>query len=242
MSVSVLAFIGVVVAGATGAFFTDTETNPGNTFTSGTLKIGANNTSEGTFSFNIGDVSGLAPGDHTGPITLTVQNQGSLDAATFGKFELSGDLAGVLKLHSYRVQYYHADGTPKNRWATEDPYYGSAANEDWFIKDGTAHPQFIISGGSNLLSKWSITGNGALDVNDSAWDFEGLRPGEYYTITFELGLDENAGDWYQGKSGVVGYVVKATQINKQALLGLNISADFNTNVDSHLTYLQSQTN
>ena len=39
MSIGMLAFVGAVVAGATGAFFSDTETSTGNTFTAGTIDI-----------------------------------------------------------------------------------------------------------------------------------------------------------------------------------------------------------
>lgn len=39
MSLSVIAFVGVIAAGATGAFFSDTETSRGNTFTAGGLDL-----------------------------------------------------------------------------------------------------------------------------------------------------------------------------------------------------------
>ena len=45
LSVSVLAFVGAVVAGATGAFFSDTETSTGNTFTAGAIDLKIDNTS-----------------------------------------------------------------------------------------------------------------------------------------------------------------------------------------------------
>ena len=45
LSISVLAFVGAVVAGATGAFFSDTETSTGNTFTAGAIDLKIDNTS-----------------------------------------------------------------------------------------------------------------------------------------------------------------------------------------------------
>ena len=39
LSIATLAFAGAVVAGATGAFFTDTETSTGNTFTAGSIDL-----------------------------------------------------------------------------------------------------------------------------------------------------------------------------------------------------------
>lgn len=45
LSISVLAFVGAVVAGATGAFFSDTETSTGNTFTAGAIDLKVDNQS-----------------------------------------------------------------------------------------------------------------------------------------------------------------------------------------------------
>ena len=45
LSLSMIAVVGVVVAGATGAFFSDTETSTGNTFTAGAIDLGVDNTS-----------------------------------------------------------------------------------------------------------------------------------------------------------------------------------------------------
>lgn len=45
MSVAVLAFVGATMAGLSGAFFTDTETSTGNTFTAGAIDLGVDNTS-----------------------------------------------------------------------------------------------------------------------------------------------------------------------------------------------------
>ena len=39
MSIAMLAFAGVAIAGATGAFFSDTETSTGNTFTAGAIDL-----------------------------------------------------------------------------------------------------------------------------------------------------------------------------------------------------------
>jgi len=44
-SVGVLALVGALVLGATGAFFSDTETSTGNTFTAGAIDLGVDNTS-----------------------------------------------------------------------------------------------------------------------------------------------------------------------------------------------------
>ncbi|MDO8569266.1 MAG: TasA family protein [bacterium] len=45
LSLSMIVFVGAVVIGATGAFFSDTETSTGNTFTAGAIDLGVDNTS-----------------------------------------------------------------------------------------------------------------------------------------------------------------------------------------------------
>src|SRR3989344_4341379 len=45
LSLSVIVAVGAVVAGATGAFFSDTETSEGNTFTAGAIDLGIDNES-----------------------------------------------------------------------------------------------------------------------------------------------------------------------------------------------------
>src|SRR3989344_5752727 len=43
LSLSMIVFVGAVVIGATGAFFSDTETSTGNTFTAGAIDLGVDN-------------------------------------------------------------------------------------------------------------------------------------------------------------------------------------------------------
>lgn len=238
-----LATIGfmALVIGGTLAYFSDREVSTNNTITSGTLKIDVNNNnSSGTFTFDLGNISTLAPGDKTGTATITVKNVGNFNAATFGRFTISADtgLSNVLKLSEYKVEYFNADGTPAPRWnATDfDPYFGETINQDWWIKNGVMHPQFVIYGGNPNLMSW-ITGNGALDIPGYPWDEEGLKPGEYYTITFQFQMDPTAGNAYQDTSVTLGYEVKATQINADALNALGLGP---ADMSGHVSYLLSQ--
>src|SRR3989338_3085224 len=43
LSLGMIVFVGAVVIGATGAFFSDTETSTGNTFTAGAIDLGVDN-------------------------------------------------------------------------------------------------------------------------------------------------------------------------------------------------------
>jgi predicted ribosomally synthesized peptide with SipW-like signal peptide len=59
LSLGMIVFVGVVVAGATGAFFSDTETSTGNTLTAGAIDLGVDNTSYYNGVFNEGTSWGL---------------------------------------------------------------------------------------------------------------------------------------------------------------------------------------
>ena len=72
LSLSMIVFVGVVVVGATGAFFSDTETSTGNTFTAGAIDLGIDNesflngqpnaTSTWELAFDLGDEGGNSAG------------------------------------------------------------------------------------------------------------------------------------------------------------------------------------
>jgi predicted ribosomally synthesized peptide with SipW-like signal peptide len=60
LSLGMIVFVGVVVVGATGAFFSDTETSTGNTFTAGAIDLGIDNESYYNGVFNEGTSWGLS--------------------------------------------------------------------------------------------------------------------------------------------------------------------------------------
>lgn len=243
-----LLVVGVVTAagiGASQAFFSDTETSSGNVLSAGTFQIDVDGNSDGTFDINLAKVTGLMPGDKTGEAKIVVKNNGNVDMATFGQFTLSGiggtSLDEVLKFYTYKVDYFDQNGAVA-RWASDDPYYGLDNNEDWFIKDGNPHSQWVAYGGKHFLNEW-VFGNGPLDVPGTSWDMEGLKPGEYYEITFELQMDPFAGNTYQGEDVTIGYVVKATQIDTDAINALGLGGQLNdfTYVNNNvLPYLETQ--
>jgi predicted ribosomally synthesized peptide with SipW-like signal peptide len=245
VSLLVIAVVASLVGASTWAWFSDTETSTGNKFTAGTLNVAANESSPpGTFTFDLGTISNIAPGDTTGSATITVTNVGSLNAATFGRFVLTGDsgLANALKFYEYKVEYYKADGvTPVARWASPDfdPYFGTAINMDYWVKAGVMHPTFVSYGGKDNLRDW-VDGDGALDIPGASWDMEGLKSGSKYVLSFQFQMDPNAGDIYQGATVTLGYEVKATQIKKGAVLALNLGGNMPTAVDDHIAYMEGQ--
>jgi predicted ribosomally synthesized peptide with SipW-like signal peptide len=75
MSVAVIGFVGALAAGATSAYFSDTETSTGNTFTAGTLDLNIDGGNTNVVKFTVGN---KAPGD-TGTGYWTVKNVGTVD-------------------------------------------------------------------------------------------------------------------------------------------------------------------
>jgi predicted ribosomally synthesized peptide with SipW-like signal peptide len=75
MSLSIIAAAGAIVATATTAYFSDTETSTGNTFTAGTIDISVDNQNpwEESNPYTLGD---LKPGESDN-INLTVRNVGT---------------------------------------------------------------------------------------------------------------------------------------------------------------------
>jgi len=237
-SIFVIGMLALAMGWGTYSWFSDTETSSGNTFTAGTLNL--DGTDMATFTF--GPIGNMAPGDITGTAVITVKNGGSIDAATFGRFTLTGDtgLAQALKFYDYKVEYYKKDGTLVARWdATNfDPYFGTAINMDYWIKDGDTS-KWTAVGGKDNLRDWVDT-NGPLDINNAAWDEEGLKSGSYYVLSVRFQMDPNAENAYQGKTVTLGYEVKATQINRDAILLLSLGGDIASTVDIHVAYLLSQ--
>lgn len=239
-----LVIVAVAAAASYGtyAYFRSAATSNANTVDTGTLNVSVNDNGGGEkFDIDLGQLKNLAPGDHSGEAKIKVRNNGSINAATFGKFTLGNDpvgLASKIKFYNYKVEYFDASGNAKHRWSSTDPYFGIAANQDWFIKDGD-DSKWKNVGGSATLESW-VKGNGPLDIPGAAWDEEGLKPGEYYIITFQFQLDPSADNTYQGQHMDFGYEVRATQVNKEAIKDLGLGGNIDSAIDEHYNYLFNQ--
>ena len=73
ISLAVIGVVSAVVIGGTIAYFSDTETSVGNTFTAGTIDIAIDNENPWTSHYDIGD---LKPGE-TGYINFDITNEGT---------------------------------------------------------------------------------------------------------------------------------------------------------------------
>jgi len=75
ISLSVIGIVAAIAIGGTVAFFSDTETSTGNTFTAGTLNLKVGDDDPTTWSYYAGDIK---PGDEDKEF-VTLQNTGSID-------------------------------------------------------------------------------------------------------------------------------------------------------------------
>jgi predicted ribosomally synthesized peptide with SipW-like signal peptide len=105
ISLSIIGVVGAIAIGGTMAYFSDTETSTGNTFTAGTLDLvvttsgtgpaGKTTVNENGDGFNDNVVfANLAPGD-SGSIVWTITNNGSLDGFIDVHQWLTNDSDGV---------------------------------------------------------------------------------------------------------------------------------------------------
>lgn len=238
-----VAVVGGVTVAATRAYFTNTSVLGANTVSSGTLSVGTSSNGKGYL--DLGTIAKLEPGAHTDWYTITVKNNGNLNAAVFGKFELTedGGLANALKLYDYKVLYYKADNSGVARWATNGGYYGTLSNEDYFIKDNDVDHKWSAIGGKTDLTDWTnLNGYGPADTPGYSWDLEGLKPGYYYVISFRLMMDPAADNTYQNKYAKLGYRVESTQVDADALgaMSTTLGGIPSTTLSSWYSYLKNQ--
>jgi predicted ribosomally synthesized peptide with SipW-like signal peptide len=119
LSLGTIALVAIVGIGGTVAYFTDTETSTGNTFTAGTLdlQVAANGGSFVSTPVTLATVSNMQPGQETTPYTLGFKNNGTID----GKVKIS-------------VDYTEADGAGDDSTGNEyskanDPANNLTANQ-----------------------------------------------------------------------------------------------------------------
>lgn len=224
----VLLVIGLVGAG-TAAYFSDTATSAGNTFTAGTLDIGE----EGLTDAAVITLDNMAPGDVSGPFVVVITNAGSLNLAWLGDWQFEGDpdLMDALYIASARMEFLAPDGSPS--WLDDDttgygPGGGAATNDngqDNFITNGTGSGPY--SGWYTTLAGLSefsvVTFNNWNDnagmVPGSVYEHAGaLKPNYSYRLTVTFGMAPGAGNVYQDLGPVTASLtVNATQINAAAL-------------------------
>jgi predicted ribosomally synthesized peptide with SipW-like signal peptide len=148
-----IAVVGVLIGGGVYAYFSDTETSTGNTFTAGTLNLDLTDASDdGTESETATWVfSDIAPGNTGGGARLTISNDGSLN--------------GYLDLSSVAV------ANAENYDAATDE---AEATDDGDTSNATGGGEL----GANLLVQiWIDTNNdGVVDSTGGILDEESIYP------------------------------------------------------------------
>lgn len=102
LSIATIALVAAVAVKATGAFFTDSETNTGNTFTTGalTLQLSGTDSDNHTLSSPFFDVANMKPGE-TKTAYVEVKNTGNMGMffrTYVDQVVDSGNLASQLKM------------------------------------------------------------------------------------------------------------------------------------------------
>jgi len=92
MSLAMIAAVGALVVGATGAFFSDTETSEGNTFTAGTIDIAIDGQNPWSEVFTMDDFKPCRDVVQT----LNVTNVGQNPADIFKLLEVTGHDGGIM--------------------------------------------------------------------------------------------------------------------------------------------------
>ena len=215
----------------TMAYFSDTKTSAGSTFTAGTLILDET----GFDSFDLGDiVENMAPGDLSDTVVITIRNDGTLPLAWFGGLEVSG---GAL----LREAIYIEDAQTEflGGWFPVEP-------TDHFITNGVGSGTYASAFGylaAPPYSKFNVISLKAWDDNALMCPGQGyehmgaLNPGYSYKLTLRFGFAAGAGNEYQGdvtSPVTISFKVYATQVNAGALNALKPT------LSNHLVWLNTQ--
>lgn len=215
--------IGVVAiaAGAgTLAYFSDTETSTGNTFTAGTLSIDNNGLTNAVAI----TIPNMAPGDVTGEYSVTIKNDGDIDLAWLGDWQFAGSptLMNALYIDYAKMEFLSPTGAD---WCSDTTGGYEADGSDLFILNGVGHGPYpswyntLASMSTFSVVTFNNWNNNAGMVPGSVYEHAGaLKPGYSYKLTVKFGFAPGAGNGYQSLGPVTAQLkVDATQINSAAL-------------------------
>jgi len=141
LSAASIAAAGALIIGATFAYFSDTETSAGNTFTAGTLEIDITDQNVDTPFASEAIISNWAPGETTN-VNFDVKNTGSLPvylrAAATGSWSDGGD-ATLVKVTL--AEYWDGDS-----WETFASNSGGLTGWVYYSLNGTDSNWFTVAG------------------------------------------------------------------------------------------------
>lgn len=207
----------------TGAWFTDTETSQLANLNAGTLSIDG----PGMVSQNLGEIDDVYPGWVSDPVVITIKNDGSLPLAWFGNFTATGSmLKNAIYIYSAKMEFFDSDG---EEWETADTFItkgvGSGLHPSWYNTLASQSRYGVIT-----LDVW----DGNNGMGSAPYEHIGaLLPGNYYKLTLQFAMAEEAGNEYQGTGTLdLGFTVQATQITQGALNAIGQG--------NHLSWMNAQ--
>lgn len=228
MSVLVIVVAISMVVSVTMAWFTDTETNSGNTFTAGTMDVDLNGS---TNLINLGSIGNMAPGDVTDLATLEITNPGTLNLAWFGKLVITGDdsMKDKVYIDYMKMEFLKPDGSS---WEASDEFIiNGVGNPATYANTAFAGLKDATTG---VITLRNWLGNNLMAPGSGYENMGALKHGYKYRLTFKLGFHNSAGNEYMGKSIDIAYKIDATQINATALDSLV------TNGHNYVTWMNTQ--
>lgn len=172
LSLMTIALVGALIGGGVFAYFSDTETSTGNTFTAGTLDLNLDGGNTNVVKFTVSDVK---PGDSGGG-TWTVANVGTLagylDLESISVSEAIGTTtdpeeadeptsADTTQLGNYLLVHLFIDTNNSGSWDTgETDIFGTAAAPvaiNTIAASYALNLSLAASGGTNYVTlTWSV--------------------------------------------------------------------------------------
>ncbi len=189
-SILVISLVSIILAGSyTGAFFFDTETSEGNTFTAGTFDMKISGVGY-DYQDNIGflwDLSDIKPGDNLSTRAFGFKNEGTIPADN-------------MKITcNYSVIEEDPCVEPDTNCSTDLSPWTMAANftiAELIIREDGGDDTHLLSN----LTDWNVNGEKDLqDLKESGVNTTVVPNGTSHTVvTIGLKFNENAGNDFQG--------------------------------------------
>jgi len=196
-----LAAIAVMMIGmlGSGAWFTDQDTHTTASISSGKLSL----KNEGFTSTSLGSITNWAPGDESGEVVITIENNGTMPLAWFGNLVVSDSiLKDAIVIKHAQMRFLSPAGAS---WEPADD----------FIVNGIGYTKL---GANTKVTLANFDGNPGM-APGTKYEFMGaLKPNYKYQLVLQFAFDEAAGNEYQSAGPIdISFVADATQIKSGAL-------------------------
>lgn len=185
-SVMAIALVGALVGVGVHAYFSDTETSPGNTFTAGTLDLEVD--SENPWTSTAITVTCMEPGATSNSVNITAENIGCLDGDLYMKITGVTDSGGTET---------YACGAPIGGNVTSEPECVAEIAQGSRVDDISTQITINCSCDGSLVS--GIDGVTLANAED-IWSgkIADLPENGTATITMSGNFSSSAGNEYQG--------------------------------------------